>query len=97
MVRLQPFTCGQNRTESTQLRQAQIKGKLTVAQNDYAEPIHVVSHRQDPERNYGQVIEEAAALAAEGLDLGIVYVSPPHDAAVVEPLAEAIRDSGLWT
>jgi len=53
--------------------------------------------RLDPERNYGQVIEGAAALAAEGLNLGIVYVSPPHDAAVVEPLAEAIRDSGLWT
>ena len=26
-----------------------------------------------PDRNYGQVIEDAAGLAAEGLDLGIVY------------------------
>jgi len=52
--------------------------------------------RLDEERNYGQVIEDAAGLAAEGLDLGIVYISPPHDVAVLEPLAEAIRDSGLW-
>jgi alkanesulfonate monooxygenase SsuD/methylene tetrahydromethanopterin reductase-like flavin-dependent oxidoreductase (luciferase family) len=49
-----------------------------------------------PDRNYGQVIEAAAGLAAEGLDLGIVYIVPPHDPAVLEPLAEAIRDSGLW-
>jgi hypothetical protein len=51
--------------------------------------------RLDQDRNYGQVIEEAAALAAVGLDLGIVYIAPPHDPAVLEPLAEAIRDSGL--
>ncbi|MGH3557419.1 MAG: LLM class F420-dependent oxidoreductase, partial [Mycobacterium sp.] len=29
------------------------------------------------------------------LDLAIVYIAPPHDPAVLEPLAEAIRDSGL--
>ncbi|MBO0881370.1 MAG: LLM class flavin-dependent oxidoreductase, partial [Mycobacterium sp.] len=51
--------------------------------------------RLDPDRNYGQVIEQAAALAAEGLDLGIVYIAPPHDPAVLEPLAEAIQGSGL--
>ena len=51
--------------------------------------------RLAPDRNYGQVIEDAAALAAEGLDLGIVYIAPPHDPAVLEPLAEAIRESGL--
>ena len=47
------------------------------------------------DRNYGQVIENAAALGAEGLQLGIVYIAPPHDPAVLEPLAETIRDSGL--
>jgi len=47
------------------------------------------------DRNYGQVIDSAAVLGAEGLDLGIVYISPPHDPAVLEPLAEAIRESGL--
>ncbi len=47
------------------------------------------------DRNYGQVVDTAAALAAEGLDLGIVYIAPPHDPAVLQPLAEAIRESGL--
>lgn len=47
------------------------------------------------DRNYGQVLEYAAALAAEGLDLGIVTITPPHDPGVLEPLAETIRDSGL--
>ena len=51
--------------------------------------------RLEPDRNYGQVIEQAAALAAEGLDLGIIYIAPPHDPAVLEPLAEAIQESGL--
>jgi alkanesulfonate monooxygenase SsuD/methylene tetrahydromethanopterin reductase-like flavin-dependent oxidoreductase (luciferase family) len=51
--------------------------------------------RLGDDRNYGQVVENAAALAAEGLDLGIVVIAPPHDPGVLEPLAEAIRDSGL--
>ena len=47
------------------------------------------------DRDYAKVIADAAALGAEGLDLAIVYLPPPHDPAVLEPLAEAIRDSGL--
>jgi F420-dependent oxidoreductase-like protein len=52
--------------------------------------------RFDPERGHRAVIEDAIALGAEGLDLAIVYLPTPHDPAVLEPLAEAIRDSGLW-
>ena len=51
--------------------------------------------RLEADRNYEKVIEDAAALAAEGLNLGIVYIPTPHDPAVLEPLAEAIRESGL--
>lgn len=51
--------------------------------------------RLEPDLDYGKVVADAAGLAAEGLDLGIVYLPPPHDPAVLEPLAEAIRDSGL--
>ena len=51
--------------------------------------------RLEPDLNYAKVIEEAGALGKEGLDLAIVYLPPPHDPAVLEPLAEAIRDSGL--
>jgi F420-dependent oxidoreductase-like protein len=51
--------------------------------------------RLEQGRNYTKVVEDAAELAARGLDLGIVYIAPPHDPAVLQPLAEAIRDSGL--
>ncbi|MGB3475117.1 MAG: LLM class F420-dependent oxidoreductase [Mycobacterium sp.] len=51
--------------------------------------------RLQPDLDYGRVIEDAAALGAEGLDLAIVYLPTPHDPAVLEPLAEAIRDSSL--
>ena len=36
------------------------------------------------------VAEQAAAFAEAGLDLGIVYLPPPHDPSVLEPLAEAL-------
>jgi F420-dependent oxidoreductase-like protein len=52
--------------------------------------------RLTPERGHRGVLEDAIALGAEGLDLAIVYLPLPHDPAVLEPLAEAIRDSGLW-
>ena len=51
--------------------------------------------RLEDDLDYAKVIGDAAGLAAEGLDLGIVYIPTPHDPAVLEPLAEAIRDSGL--
>ncbi len=53
--------------------------------------------RLSPERNYAQVVEEAAALGKEGLDLAIVYLPPPYDPAVLEPLANEITTSGLIT
>lgn len=51
--------------------------------------------RLQPDLDYRSVIDDAAALGSEGLDLAIVYLPAPHDPAVLEPLAEAIRDSGL--
>jgi F420-dependent oxidoreductase-like protein len=47
------------------------------------------------DRDYRRVLDEAAAFGEEGLDLAVIYLPPPLDAAVLEPLAEAIRDSGL--
>ena len=52
--------------------------------------------RYDPDRGFRAVIEDSIALGAEGLDLAIVYLPVPHDPRVLEPLAEAIRRSGLW-
>lgn len=49
----------------------------------------------DPDLDYRKAVDEAAALGTEGLDLAIMYLPLPHDPAVLEPLAEVIRDSGL--
>jgi len=38
----------------------------------------------------GPVVDTAAALGDQGLDLAIVILPPPHDPAVLAPLAEAL-------
>ena len=53
--------------------------------------------RLGADRDYAKVVAEAAALGAEGLDLAIIYLPLPYEPAVLEPLAEAIRDSGQLT
>ncbi|MDT5130010.1 MAG: hypothetical protein QOH54_5654, partial [Mycobacterium sp.] len=58
--------------------------------------ITLSSHvRLGVDRDYAKVVDEAAALGKEGLDLAIIYLPPPYDPAVLEPLAQQIRDSGL--
>ena len=47
--------------------------------------------RLGEDRDYAKAVAEAAALGEEGVDLAIIYLPPPHDPAVLEPLAEAIR------
>ncbi len=42
----------------------------------------------DP-NDFGPLIDEATALAEAGLDLGIVYLPPPHTPDILEPLAKA--------
>jgi F420-dependent oxidoreductase-like protein len=37
------------------------------------------------------VVDEAGALAEAGLDLGVVYLPPPHTPDVLQPLADALR------
>jgi len=38
----------------------------------------------------GAIVDEVVAFAEQGLDLAIMYLSPPHDPAVLAPLAEAL-------
>jgi alkanesulfonate monooxygenase SsuD/methylene tetrahydromethanopterin reductase-like flavin-dependent oxidoreductase (luciferase family) len=60
--------------------------------------IRLSSHvRLNPDRDYEQAVAEAAALGEVGLDLAIVYLPPPYDPAVLEPLADAITRSELIT
>ena len=51
--------------------------------------------RLGEDQNYRKVIEDSIALGAEGLDLAIIYLPPPYDPAVLEPLADTIAASGL--
>jgi F420-dependent oxidoreductase-like protein len=45
--------------------------------------------RLDP-ANMNALVDEAAEFAEAGLDLGIVYLPPPHTPAVLAPLADAL-------
>ena len=38
----------------------------------------------------GALVGQAEAYASAGLDLGIVYLPPPHTPAVLEPIANAL-------
>ena len=38
----------------------------------------------------GATAAAAAALGEQGLDLAIIYLPPPHDPAVLAPLAQAL-------
>jgi F420-dependent oxidoreductase-like protein len=49
------------------------------------------------EDDLARVIEECGALGEHGLDLAIIYLPTPYRPALLEALADAIRDSGLLT
>ncbi|MGZ4674991.1 MAG: LLM class F420-dependent oxidoreductase [Acidimicrobiia bacterium] len=50
-----------------------------------------VNLRHDPTQDVAALAESAAAFAAAGADIGIVYLPVPHTAKVLEPIAEALR------
>lgn len=53
--------------------------------------IMISTHLRIPdEGGIPALVDEAAALGEAGLDLGIVYLAPPHSPKVLEPLAEAL-------
>ena len=51
--------------------------------------------RLEPDLDYAKVIDDAAGAGRRGPRSGHRVHPAPHDPAVLEPLAEAIRDSGL--
>jgi F420-dependent oxidoreductase-like protein len=58
---------------------------------DPAEIITSVHIRLPKNGDVGPLVDEAAAYADAGMDLGIVYLPPPHTPAVLEPVAQALR------
>ena len=45
--------------------------------------------RLDP-KNMEDLVADTKGFADAGLDLGIVYLPPPHTPAILEPLADAL-------
>ena len=58
---------------------------------DPAEITTSVHIRLPKSGDIGPLVDEAAAYADAGMDLGIVYLPPPHTPAVLEPVAQALR------
>ena len=54
--------------------------------------IMISTHLRIPsDGDMATLVEEATGLSEAGLDLGIVYLQPPHSPKILEPLAEALR------
>ena len=58
---------------------------------DPAEITTSVHVRLPESGDVGPLVEEAAAYAEAGVDIGIVYLPPPHRPEVLEPVAQALR------
>jgi F420-dependent oxidoreductase-like protein len=58
---------------------------------DPAEITCSVNVRTSGADSLGAVAEQAAAYAEAGVDMVVVYVTPPHDARLVEPLAKELE------
>ena len=59
---------------------------------DPAEIMTSTHLRLDPGGDPASLVQQAEAYATVGLDLGIVYLPPPHTPAVLEPVADALAD-----
>ncbi|HKN89022.1 MAG TPA: LLM class F420-dependent oxidoreductase [Acidimicrobiia bacterium] len=58
---------------------------------DLAEITTSIHIRLPESGDIGPLVDEAAAYADAGMDIGIVYLPPPHTPAVLEPIAQALR------
>ncbi len=99
---------GERRTLRTAARFAQHWNFVGGTTGDFAHKRDVLhQHCRDIGRDPGEILlsthlfftgdadataEQAAAFAEVGADLGIVYLRPPLDPAVLEPLAKALRE-----
>ncbi|MEY2478500.1 MAG: hypothetical protein QOG87_3815 [Actinomycetota bacterium] len=59
---------------------------------DPAEIMTSTHLRLDPSGDTGPLVDMATAYAEAGLDMGIVYLPPPHTPAILEPVANALAD-----
>lgn len=67
-----------------------LRGHCADVGRDPGEIITSTHLRLDPGGDTASLVQQAEAYATAGLDLGIVYLPPPHTPAVLEPIAEAL-------
>jgi F420-dependent oxidoreductase-like protein len=71
--------------------QAVLHERCAEIGRDPAEITCSVNVRTSGADSLGAVAEQAAAYAEAGVDMVVVYVTPPHDARLVEPLAKELE------
>jgi F420-dependent oxidoreductase-like protein len=69
-----------------------LRGHCEAIGRDPAEITTSTHLRLAEDGDPGPVVEQAAAFAAAGMDLGIVYLPAPHTPKVLEPLADALSE-----
>ena len=77
--------------ETLTRKRAVLEEHCAEAGRDPSEIMISTHLRIPPDGGLPALVDEAAALGEAGLDLGIVYLNPPHSPKVLEPLAEALR------
>ena len=77
--------------EMWQHKRAVLQEHCAAIGRDPAEIMTSTHLRLSPEGDVGALVEDAARWADAGMDLGIVYLPPPHRASVLEPVAQALR------
>ncbi len=69
-----------------------LRGHCEAIGRDPSEITLSTHFRLGTDGDIGAVVKQAEAYAAAGLDLGIVYLPPPHRPDVLEPVAKALAD-----
>ena len=65
-------------------------GHCTEVGRDPGEITCSVTLWYEPGAGAGPIAEQAAAFAEVGVHVAVVYLPTPHDASVLEPIAEAV-------
>jgi F420-dependent oxidoreductase-like protein len=69
-----------------------LKGHCAEVGRDPADILVSTHMRAEPGEDPRALAEQAVALEEVGVQLGIIYLPVPHSPAILEPLAEALRD-----
>jgi F420-dependent oxidoreductase-like protein len=67
-----------------------LRGHCEDVGRDPSEIMTSTHLRLAPDQEIGPLVEQAETFAEIGLDLGIIYLPPPHTPAVLEPIAQAL-------